>query len=122
MAKKILVVDDEEDVLLVLEARLQSQGYEVLTESDGMSGLARARHEKPDLIILDVMLPKLDGYKVCRMLKFDDLYRHIPIILLTARVQENDRKTGSEQGADAYLTKPFDAAQLLAEIKTLLKT
>jgi len=83
-------------------------------------GLRRAQDEKPDLIILDVMMPKADGFKVSRMLKFDVKYRDIPIIMLTARAQETDRATGKDVGADAYITKPFDGPALLAKIQELL--
>ena len=120
MAKKILVVDDEMYMLNVVKMRLIANGYEVITASDGLEGLNAARREKPDLMILDVMLPKMDGFKVCRMLKFDDQYQHIPIILFTARVQEADKEIGNAQGADAYLTKPYKPEELLAKIREIL--
>lgn len=120
MGKKILLVDDEDNIVTILEARLMANGYDVVTASDGQEGLAKARSEKPDLIILDIMLPKLDGYKVCRMLKFDDQYKHIPIILFSARTQDSDMETGKQQGADAYITKPFQPAALLNKIKELM--
>ena len=119
-AKKILLVDDEPHIVIMLENRIKQAGYEIITASDGQLGLEKARKEKPDLIILDVMLPKLDGYKVCRMLKFDDKYKHIPIIMFTARAQEADRKMGEEVGADGYVTKPFEPQVLLNKIKELL--
>ena len=118
--QKVLVVDDEPDVASLLALMLKSQGYNVLTAGDGQEALEKARAEKPDLIVLDVMLPKLDGYKVARMLKFDEKFSHIPIIMLTAKIQEKDRKTGLETGADAYVTKPFDTAQLLEKVKEIL--
>lgn len=105
----------------MVSMRLQANGYEVLSAADGQQALDKARSEKPDLIILDLMLPKMDGYKVCRMLKFDEKYRHIPIILFTARAQDSDRKVGKEVGADAYLTKPFEPKILLETIKGLIK-
>ncbi len=117
--KKILVVDDEDNIVTILEARLMANGYEVVTAADGQEGLNKARSEKPDLIILDIMLPKLDGYKVCRMLKFDDQYKHIPIILFSARTQDSDQEVGKQQGADAYVTKPFQPEALLNKIKEL---
>ena len=80
-----------------------------------------ARKEKPDLILLDLMLPKLYGYKLCRMLKFDEKYKHIPIVVFTARAQESDKKLGFEVGADAYITKPFKAETLLEKIREILK-
>ena len=108
MSKRILVVDDEEDMLFAVRLQLEQSGYTILTAKDGKAGLDLARTEKPDLIILDLMLPKLDGYKVCRMLKFDQKYKNIPVILFTARVQYKDAKLGYEVGADAYITKPFE--------------
>lgn len=121
MPKKILVVDDEIQIVDVIKARLEANSYLVLTAHDGQEALEKARLEKPDLIILDLMLPKMDGYKVCRMLKFDEKYKKIPIILFTARVNENNKKMGKEVGADAYITKPFDSKDLLAKIKELLE-
>jgi len=118
--KKILVVDDEPDVASLLTLMLKSQGYAVITAGDGQEALEKARGEAPDLILLDVMLPRMDGYKVARMLKFDENYSQIPIIMLTAKIQDRDKQTGLEMGANDYLTKPFDTAALLAKIKTFL--
>jgi DNA-binding response OmpR family regulator len=118
---KILVVDDEPDVQSLLNLMLVSQGYTVVTASDGQEALEKARSENPDLILLDVMLPRLDGYKVARMLKFDENFSHIPIIMLTAKVQEKDKQTGLETGADDYITKPFDTAALLLKVKEILE-
>jgi DNA-binding response OmpR family regulator len=118
--KKILIVDDEQDILDVLKYRLEANDYEVLVASDGQDGLNKARSEKPDLIVLDLMLPKLDGYKVCRMLKFDENYKAIPIIIFTARAQKDDEDLGMEMGADAYVAKPFEPEVLLEKIKGLL--
>ena len=120
MAKKILIVDDEPHIVTMLENRLKHVGYEVITASDGQEGLAKAQKERPDLIILDLMLPKLDGYKVCRMLKFDEKYKHIPIIMFSARAQEADKKTAEEVGADGYIVKPFEPQVLLGKVKELL--
>jgi DNA-binding response OmpR family regulator len=121
MPKKILLVDDEESLVQLLSERLKFNGYEVITASDGQEGFEKAKKEKPDLILLDVMMPHMDGYQVCRLLKFDQRYKDIPIIMLTARTQEIDKKTGKETGADAYITKPFESQDLLKEIKKLLK-
>ena len=96
--KKILVVDDEPESRMMLRVRLEANGYEVSEAEDGAVGLEKARHTTPDLIILDVMLPKMDGYKVARLLKFDQKYMKIPIVLLTARCQYTDRETGMECG------------------------
>ncbi len=119
--KKILVVDDERDLVEIMTFRLKGAGYDVLTAYDGQEALDRARRDKPDLIILDLMLPKIDGYKVCGMLKFDTRFKKIPVILFTARAQEADRNTGKEVGADAYITKPFESQALLDKIEELLK-
>jgi two-component system alkaline phosphatase synthesis response regulator PhoP len=118
--KRILLVDDEKDLVETVKFRLEANDYTVFTALDGQEALDKAHKEKPDLIILDLMLPKIDGYKVCRMLKFDEKYKKIPIILFTARAQESDKKTGEEVGADAYITKPFDPQALLAKIRELL--
>jgi len=120
MAKKILVVDDEAVILTVIQSRLEANGYEVITASDGQQGLSKARSEKPDLIILDLMLPKLDGARLCRLLKFDDNYKHIPILVLTARVRKESFQKGLDAGADAFVTKPFVPETLLDNIKQLL--
>jgi len=119
--KKILIVDDEDDLRKMLKFRLEATNYEVIEASDGEEGLNKARFERPDLIILDLMLPKIDGFKVCRMLKFDERHREIPIIMFTARAQMQDEKLGRETGADAYITKPFEPKVLLGKIEELLK-
>lgn len=119
--KKILLVDDETQLVEMIKLRLEANNYEVVTAYDGMEALEKAKKEKPDLIILDIMLPKMDGYKVCRMLKFDEKYKRIPIIMFTARVQETDKKIGMEVGADDYLAKPFEPQVLLEKIKDFLK-
>lgn len=119
--KRILLVDDEKDLVYAVTMQLEAAGYEVVAAYDGKEALDKAKKEKPDLIILDLMLPKMDGYKVCRMLKFDQKYRKIPVIMFTARAQEADKKMGEEVGADAYITKPFDPQALLEKIKKFLK-
>jgi len=118
--KKILLVDDEKDLVDMVKMRLEASGYEIVPAYDGQEALDKARNINPDLIILDVMLPKMDGYKICRMLKFDEKYKKIPIIMFTARVQESDRLTGQQVGADAYITKPFEPQALLDKIQELL--
>ena len=118
--KKILVVDDEPELVKALDVRLKQEGFDVLTALDGEEGLNKARQEKPDLIILDVMLPKLDGYKVSRLLKFDKDYKHIPVIMLTAKIEEEDKALGEETGADEYVTKPFEWEELLKKVKEYL--
>ncbi len=119
--KKILIVDDEKDLVETIVFQLQGAGYEVLAAYDGREGLDRARKDKPDLIILDLMLPKMDGYKVCGLLKADTRNNKIPIIIFTARAQESDEKLGYECGANAYITKPFEFEKLITKIKALLK-
>ena len=118
--KRILIVDDEPDLVETIQVGLELEDYECIVAFDGFRGLDRARSENPDLIILDVMLPVLNGYKICRLLKFDEKYKHIPIIMLTAEAQEKDRQTGQETGADFYMTKPFSADKLLAKVKEYL--
>ena len=120
MAKKILLVDDEPPIILMLETRLKAEGYQVLSAIDGLTALEKAKKERPDLIILDLMLPKMDGHKVCALLKKDARYAKIPILMFTARAQEEDRRLGEEAGADAYLTKPFEAQVLLAKVRELV--
>jgi len=119
--KKILLVEDEKVLMETVTLRLEDNGYEVISAYDGFKGLEKAKKEKPDLIILDLMLPKMDGYKVCGLLKADTRYNKIPIIMFTARAQESDKKMGKEVGADAYITKPFEPQALLAKINELLR-
>lgn len=121
MAKKrLLIVDDETDLAEMIKFRMENNGYEVLLAHDGQAALEMARKENPDLIILDLMLPKMDGYKVCGLLKKDSRYSHIPIIIFSAKGQEDDMKLGRELGADAYITKPFEPQVLLGKINELL--
>ncbi|MEO0114508.1 MAG: response regulator [candidate division WOR-3 bacterium] len=117
---RILVVDDEEDIRLLIKRRLEQAGYEVVTASTGHEGLEKARREPVDLIVLDLMLPGIDGYQICGILKHDRRYMKIPILILTARAQLKDYELGMKVGADAYLTKPFDHESLLAKISELL--
>lgn len=117
---RVLLVDDEEIILKTIGMRLEAAGYEVLVAMDGKEGLEKARLTHPDLVILDLMLPNLDGYHVCKLLKGDTRYQKIPIILLTARVAEKDEKLGYESGADAYLRKPFQTQELLGTIEKLI--
>ena len=110
---KILIVDDEKDIVETLSFLLKSKGYEVISAYDGEEGLKLAKEEKPDLIILDVMMPKINGYKICRLLKYDAKYKNITIIMVTARSQDNDKLIGEETGADEYITKPFEFSDVL---------
>ncbi len=120
---KILLVDDEKDLVVALKKRLEKEGYEVLTAYDGKDGYEEAIKEKPDLIILDLIMPKVDGYKACSMLKSSKECGNTPIIMLTMRGKGLDleRIVAEEVGADAYLTKPFEPHVLLAKIRELLK-
>jgi len=118
--KKILVVDDEVDLVETVRFPLEMEGFDVLVSYNGEDALSQARKEKPDLIILDLMLPKLDGYKVCRLLKFDERYKHIPILMLTAKTQEKDKILGKETGADEYITKPFEMDYLMEKVRAYL--
>jgi len=119
--KRILIVDDEEGIVKVVKMYLEHHDYEVITASDGQEGLDKAKTQKPDLIVLDLMLPKINGYKVCGLLKRDARYAKTPVIMFTAKAQEKDVKLGKKVGADAYITKPFEPEILLAKIKELLK-
>jgi DNA-binding response OmpR family regulator len=121
MPKKILLVEDEKDLASTIFFRLSTKGYEVILAYDGQEGLDKARADKPDLIILDLMLPKIDGYKVCALLKSDSRYSNIPILIFSARAQDEDRKKAKEAGADFYMTKPFEPEVLLSKLKELLK-
>lgn len=119
--KKILLVDDEVDFVEVLRVRLENNNYEVIVAYDGEEGLEKAEREAPDLIILDIMLPKISGFDVCRKLKVDENFKNIPVIMLSAKFQANDIKFGMAMGADAYITKPFEPDVLIGKMQELLK-
>lgn len=118
MTAKVLVVEDELTLLETLEYNLTHQGYAVCTATDGPTALEVARQEQPDLIVLDIMLPGLDGFEVCRILRQE---MSVPILMLTARDDEVDKVVGLEVGADDYMTKPFSMRELLARVKALLR-
>lgn len=118
--KKVLLVEDEKDMAYAIKMKLEQNQFQVLTAEDGQAALDTARREKPDLILLEVIIPKMHGLKVCRLLKFDDKYKHIPIIIMTVKKQSFDEKLGYEAGADLFLTKPVDPGVLLKEISELL--
>ena len=120
MAEKILIVDDDMETLRLVGLMLQRQGYQIVAAQNGTQALGLARNEKPDLIVLDVMMPDVDGYEVTRQLRKDDETAATPIILFTAKSQVEDKVTGYEVGADDYLTKPIHPAELVAHIKALL--
>ncbi len=115
---KILVVEDEVNLLELIRYNLAKEGYQVLTAKDGLVGLELARKESPDVIVLDIMLPGLDGFEVCRLLRKD---MKMPILMLTAKVDEVDKIVGLELGADDYITKPFSMRELLARIRSTLR-
>ena len=116
---KILIVEDEPDMVLGLKDNFEFEGYEVTTAADGVAGLERARSIKPDLVILDIMLPKLSGLEVCKTLRGEGF--ETPIVMLTARGQEIDKVVGLELGADDYVTKPFSIRELLARVRAILR-
>lgn len=118
MDNKVLIVEDEPTLLETLEYNLSRHGYQVCTATDGPSAVEMARQEQPDLIVLDVMLPGLDGFEVCRILRPE---MSVPILMLTARDEEVDKVVGLEVGADDYMTKPFSMRELLARVKALLR-
>ena len=118
---QILIVDDNPENLDILQTRLARHGYEILTARDGEEALAKAREKCPDLILLDIMMPKLDGIEVCRRLKADPSFPFVPIIMVTARADSKDIVAGLEAGGDEYLTKPLDQAALVARVKSMLR-
>ena len=117
----ILVVEDEEDILELLRHNLEREGYKVLTAADGQAGLDAAQRRLPNLVLLDLMLPKLDGLEVCRALKKDARAGRIPIVMLTAKGEESDVVTGLELGADDYISKPFSMKVLVARLRSVLR-
>lgn len=118
---KILVVDDEKNILELVRFNLEREGYQVLTSLDGKSALELASTEIPDLILLDIMLPGMDGLEVCRELRQNPVTRDIPIVMLSAKADELDRVLGLEMGADDYITKPFSPRELVARVKARLR-
>jgi len=119
MAKKILIIEDEKDIRELLEHYLKKEGYEVQSSKDGQNGLEKASKEKFDLVLLDLMLPQVDGLEICRRLRSQPSTAALPIIMLTAKTDEMDRIIGLELGADDYITKPFSLREVQARIKAL---
>jgi CheY-like chemotaxis protein len=113
---RILIVDDEEEIQKSIKITLEGYGHECLFSSNGLDALEKARKWDPDLLILDIMLPGMDGYQVSRYLKFDSNFRHIPIIMLTAKSDEKDRSLGFEVGTNAFLTKPFTLNEFISVV------
>lgn len=118
--KRILVVDDEIYIVHILEFSLTMEGYTVLTASNGEEALKMIEQERPDLVVLDIMMPKLDGYEVCRHLRADERFGNLPVILLSAKGRPVDREAGLQAGADDYIAKPFSPRKLLEKIRELL--
>jgi len=119
--RKILIIEDETDVADLLSLNLRKAGYKISTATDGASGLQKARNNKPDFIILDLMLPKMSGLEVCRILKSDTATAQMPILMLTAKAEEVDRIVGLEFGADDYVTKPFSPREIVLRIRAILR-
>ncbi len=119
--EKIMIVDDEMATLLPLKRSLEAQGYIVIEAYDGYQAIEKSKTEIPELIILDLMLPEIDGFEVCARLKKDEITGKIPVIMLTARDEVRDKVVGLEMGADDYVTKPFNLNELKARIKNVLK-
>jgi two-component system alkaline phosphatase synthesis response regulator PhoP len=119
---KVLVVDDEVYILHILDFILGAENYDVVTATNGEQALQKVRDEKPDLVVLDIMMPKLDGYETCRLMKADPKTKAIPVILLTAKGREVDQKLGKEVGASDYITKPFSPSKLIERVQAVLAT
>ncbi|MBU1356323.1 MAG: response regulator [Candidatus Edwardsbacteria bacterium] len=120
MAKKIMVVDDEPYIARVIKFKLEQEGYTVISANDGQSGLQKIKEEKPDMVLLDVMMPGLSGYEVCQKIREDAELAGIPVVILTAKGQERDREQGLTMGASDYITKPFSPNRLLELVKSMI--
>ena len=121
MAAKVLVVEDDPAARRLVSFALEQEGYDVLTASNGLEGLTKAQTEKPEALVLDVMLPGLDGFEVCRRLRADTEMSGVLVLMLSAKAQESDKTTGLKMGADDYLAKPADPLEVAARVKTLLQ-
>ncbi len=118
---KVLVVDDEEYIQHILNFSFGAEGYEVITAANGAEAIEKAVNEKPDVIVLDIMMPKMDGYEACKKLKSDPQTKAIPVILLTAKGRDVDRRLGSDAGADDYVVKPFSPGRLIERVEGMIK-
>ncbi len=119
--KRILIIEDDRDIVELVRYNLASEGFQVIAASDGATGLAQLRKSPPDLLLLDLMLPKLSGLEICKEIRRDAALNRLPILMLTARGEEADRVVGLEMGADDYVTKPFSPRELVARVKALLR-
>lgn len=121
MSQRILIADDDSQIVRLVRSYLEQEGYSVLTAADGESALHLMRSELPDLAILDVMMPRRDGFALTQLVRSDAQLAHLPILLLTARVEDSDKLTGLNTGADDYLTKPFNPLEVVARVRALLR-
>jgi len=120
MGKKILVIEDDAIALRLIEYTLRKEGYEVLQAKNGLEGISKAQSEEPDLVILDVMLPGIDGFEVCHRLRSESQTARLPILMLSGKAQEIDKATGLKVGADDYVTKPTAPRELISRVESLL--
>jgi DNA-binding response OmpR family regulator len=120
MASRILIIDDEPNIVLSLEFLMKREGFEVAVAGDGEGALRAMAERRPDLVILDIMMPRLNGFEVCQRIRADPSLRDVRVLMLTAKGRETEMKKGLELGADAYVTKPFSTKELVAEIRRLL--
>ncbi|MBC9070992.1 response regulator [Thauera sp. CAU 1555] len=120
MTKKILIVDDEQNIVISLEFLMKREGYEVSIANDGEEAVARIRSEQPDLVLLDVMMPKKSGFEVCQEIKSDPALKMVRILMLTAKGRDTEVAKGLAMGADAYMTKPFSTKDLVEKVRTML--
>jgi len=122
MTKKVLIVDDEPNIAISVEFLMRREGFEVLVAYDGEEGLTRIRADRPDLVVLDIMMPKLDGFEVCKAVRADPILAGVRILMLTAKGRAAEISKGLALGADGYITKPFATRELVAKVKELLGT
>jgi DNA-binding response OmpR family regulator len=120
VSPKVLVVDDDPVIVRLLEVNFEMEGFEVVSGVDGMDGIEQARKHQPDVVVSDVMMPKLNGLELCIALKTDDATKHIPVVLLSAKAQVSDIRAGLDAGADDYVTKPFEPLDLIDRVNKLL--
>ncbi len=121
MAKKILVVDDEEDICRLISRALENEGYEVYGAFDGKEALSKVYDVSPDLVVMDVLMPKMNGYQASEQIRKDPLYRELPILMLTVKDSKEDKMRGFDSGVDEYMIKPFDVTEVVARVKVVLE-